>query len=436
MAQYDLTWQMGQYFDPHLVIPLLEFLTDRKLYDDRHILAAKLELLRNTNMVDFMIETHEQLYENVTQDLKDRRTIVVQKLKSMQEETGPIVTILENEQVTELIQNTRERDGRQLLDNLVKDFGFHADMLDTLYRYAKFQYECGNYTAAAEYLYYYRLMVPQNHQNYLNALWGKFASEILVQNWDVARDDLNRLKAYLDNSPFETDLELLQQRAWLIHWSLFVFFNHPKGRDDLIETFLNSANYLSTIQIMCPHILRYLTAAVVLNRKRKQSLKDLVKVIQLESYHYKDPITEFIECLYVHYDFDSAQKKLRECEEVLANDFFLVACLSDFIESARLLIFEMYCRIHQCISIENVAEKLNMQPDDAERWIVNLIRNARLDAKIDAKLGHVVMGTKAVSVYEQVMENTKLLSFRAQSMAFQLEKLHGEKQGPAWGVQF
>lgn len=32
------------------------------------------------------------------------------------------------------------------------------------------------------------------------------------------------------------------------------------------------------------------------------------------------------------------------------------------------------------------------------------------------------MGTKAVSVYEQVMESTKLLSFRAQSMAFQLDK--------------
>ena len=30
-----------------------------------------------------------------------------------------------------------------------------------------------------------------------------------------------------------------------------------------------------------------------------------------ESYTYKDPITEFVECLYVNFDFDSAQKKLR-----------------------------------------------------------------------------------------------------------------------------
>lgn len=33
-----------------------------------------------------------------------------------------------------------------------------------------------------------------------------------------------------------------------------------------------------------------------------------------------------------------------------------------------------------------LAEKLNMTEEDAERWIVNLIRNARLDAKIDSKL--------------------------------------------------
>ena len=32
-----------------------------------------------------------------------------------------------------------------------------------------------------------------------------------------------------------------------------------------------------------------------------------------------------------------------------------------------------------------LAEKLNMEADKAEEWIVNLIRNARLDAKIDSK---------------------------------------------------
>lgn len=46
---------------------------------------------------------------------------------------------------------------------------------------------------------------------------------------------------------------------------------------------LPSSRYLNAIQTMCPHILRYLTTAVITNkdvRKRRQVLKDLVKVIQ------------------------------------------------------------------------------------------------------------------------------------------------------------
>lgn len=102
---------------------------------------------------------------------------------------------------------------------------------------------------------------------------------------------------------------------------------------------------------MCPHILRYLATAVVINRQRRTALKDLVKVIQQESYTYKDPITEFIEHLYVNFDFEGARQKLQECQTVLYYDFFLIACLDEFVENARLMTFETFCRIHQCITI-------------------------------------------------------------------------------------
>ena len=217
-----------------------------------------------------------------------------------------------------------------------------------------------------------------------------------MQNWDTALEDLNRLKEYIDNNTFNTPLQALQQRTWLIHWSLFIFFNHAKGRDLIVEMLLyqnqydkstlkcpifNDINglllfrYLNAIETMCPHILRYLTTAVIINKQnRRTMLKDLVKVIQQvtnvmplesaffflimlfyfhqESYAYRDPITEFIEHLYVNFDFDAAQQKLRQCKDVLLNDFFLVAVLDDFIENARLMIFETFCRIHQCISIK------------------------------------------------------------------------------------
>jgi translation initiation factor 3 subunit E len=33
----------------------------------------------------------------------------------------------------------------------------------------------------------------------LSALWGKLAAEILMQNWDIALEELNRLKEIIDS---------------------------------------------------------------------------------------------------------------------------------------------------------------------------------------------------------------------------------------------
>ena len=94
-----------------------------------------------------------------------------------------------------------------------------------------------------------------------------------------------------------------------------------------------------------------------------------------------------------------------------------------------------------------LATKLNLSEDEAERWIVNLIRNARLDAKIDAKevpllymyhvtpsvieshdhcdiitQGHVIMMSQPQSIYQRVIDKTKGLAFQAQFLAQSIDK--------------
>ncbi|KAI6192744.1 hypothetical protein M3Y94_01321300 [Aphelenchoides besseyi] len=429
-VNYDLTSRLAQFFDLHLVIPLLEFVGPRRIYDVKSLVEMHRNVLSRTNMVDCEIETYAT--GQAPKELSKKRDEILDERRRLNEKCDPMVEILEHEDVKELMDSARDREGNsKVLEHMQQKYDFKVEMLETLYKYAKFQYECGNYAAASVGLYYYRNLVPQNDPNYLNALYGKLASEILCQEWNHAKDDLSKLRAYVESDPFDSEQELLQHRAWLLHWSLFVYFNFSKGRDEVIEMFLNQQPYLNTIQIVCPHLLRYVAVAVVASKnKQKNSLKDLIKIIDSERHNYSDPVTEFLSCLYIDFDFEAAQTKLRECESVLSNDFFLTGCLDDFRESARLLVFEMFCRIHQCISLEMLANRLNMDKSEAERWIVDLIRNYRIEgAKIDSQLGQVVMGTKSTSIHEQVVESTKRLTFRTQQIALQLQKLKSDRKG-------
>ncbi|KAF6152952.1 hypothetical protein GIB67_039659 [Kingdonia uniflora] len=309
MADYDLTKRIAPNLDRHLVFPILEFHQDRELYPDSEIKKAKIELLSQTNMVDYAMDIHKSLFntEDVPQDMVDRRVEVVERLKLLEESAAPLIKFLQNP---------------NMLNELRPDKQYNLQML---------------------------------HDRYQN---------------------------------FSSPLSQLQSRIWLMHWSLFIFFNHESGRNGIIDLFLYD-RYLNAIQTNAPHLLRYLATALVVNKKRRPQLKELIKVIQQEQYTYKDPITEFLECLYVNYDFDGAQKKLRECEDSLG-----FAWLSLML-----------------------AEKLNMKHDEAERWIVNLVRNAKLDAKIDSKSGTVVMEPTHLNVYEQIIESTKALSIRTHKYA-------------------
>ena len=89
----------------------------------------------------------------------------------------------------------------------------------------------------------------------------------------------------------------------------------------------------------------------------------------------------------------------------------------EFIENARLFIFQEFCRIHQTIDLRMLSEKLNMDLDAAELWIANLIRDARLNAKIDSQAGTIVMKQSYASAYEQVLEKTRGLSVRCFQLA-------------------
>jgi translation initiation factor 3 subunit E len=242
------------------------------------------------------------------------------------------------------------------------------DQIAALYNFGQFQYTYGNYSGAADYLYHFRVLSTSTSL-LLSAHWGKLASDILTGKWESALEELNRLREIIESGGTMggAATQQLQSRTWLLHWSLFVYFNHPEGRMLLLETFLAPA-YLNTIQTSCPWILRYLAAAVIISRKTlassasrtaRSSLAQIVKVVQTEEYQYSDPITGFLKELYVDFDFERAQKMLGEADKVLENDFFLGEFRAEFLENARFIVTEAYCRIHQRIDIAYVLARMS-----------------------------------------------------------------------------
>ena len=102
---WELTHQLSQYLDRHLVIPLLEFHTVNGMYKETDLSKGKLELLRETSMVDFYIEEHTKTYpdQDVPQDVRGKRASVVEEFRRLQEETQPLRDIFKAHDVTEQV---------------------------------------------------------------------------------------------------------------------------------------------------------------------------------------------------------------------------------------------------------------------------------------------------------------------------------------------
>jgi len=177
-------------------------------------------------------------------------------------------------------------------DLLAEKHGITAETIEALYRCAKFRYECGEYEIAADFLKYYRELVPVESEQSLRAVWGKFVADIVATRFEDADKDRDELRGAISRASGMSELQSLQHRSWLLHWSLFVFCNLPQGgKELLIEFFLLDSN-LNAITLNCPWLLRYLTAAVLTSKKRHVLTKQLLRILTQESIGYSDPVRD------------------------------------------------------------------------------------------------------------------------------------------------
>lgn len=313
------------------------------------------------------------------------------------------------------------------LDNISSKYQITAEVLDAYYKFSKFKYECGMYKEVEEMLCnFLAIQQPAGTASYVGALWGRLSCHILLAKWGDTVSDLQAVKEAIDVRN-ASHINQLKQRAWLLHWGLFILLSQRDGAEALADLFAEKP-YLQAVENLCPWLLRYYTAAVILSpSRRRTNLRDLLKEIKAMSYQYSDPMTQFLDSLFDQFDFDEAQIKLKECQQLVKNDFFLQKFADKFMHEARMLICEMYCTINRNVDLTMLAEKLQLTDEEAERWMVDIVRGSTqgptVDAKIDSSGRQVLMAPPERSAYKQVIDTTRELTTRSAILGANLENL-------------
>ena len=156
--EYSILPKLIPHLDRHLVFPLLQFL--EQLDDessDNDITTLKFELLKQTNMTDFVGDLFAQIngLSERPQEYVQKREDVLNKREQYQEECSKIQDLLADQDVV----NNFRSDKVANLNYLKENHGVTIEMVNALYDFGQFQYSCGDYNSASELLYQFRILV-------------------------------------------------------------------------------------------------------------------------------------------------------------------------------------------------------------------------------------------------------------------------------------
>merc|ERR1711935_902154 len=192
------------------------------------------------HMVDYAVDTYKSVHgesAEIPQEMEEQKTGVFKQLEDLESGCKPLTDICANgEEKKKLISS-----GKWSLASLSQsvDSKITSEVLEIYRKTSKFQFECGNYQRARDMLETYISLLakpptPENSteedevddyksnnkkQNndkkedignpaiyylksvdtkLLQVLWGRFACEILVEQWEAASVALDAVKAALE----------------------------------------------------------------------------------------------------------------------------------------------------------------------------------------------------------------------------------------------
>ena len=378
-AEYDLTHKIAPFVDIHFLVQPeengpIDFLNNTDYgYGEMDISAAKAALLAKTNLWKPLVEELKFL-GRPTAEAEAKEKALEEQEEILREAAGDALDMFSMEDMLTIKEyvTAGATDPPEKLEKKEKLLA----SLPAYYDYAKFRYEMGEYEEAYIFLNNYIMAIGDRAAfstvRYSNALWGRLGAIILTQQWHLVKDAVEAIDKHImtvkrredgvtptqpspsDPDPIRSmsDREKLQLRTWLLHWCLFAYPQSPDEAakresvgnkwENVLELIFpphddkqgpgnGHDRYRQALQNNAPWLLRYVTTMVILHkhpmserfRSKQQVIKEVISLIEQESYTYQDPITQFLQCLYVRFDFDGAQEKLQACHAVLTNDYIL-----------------------------------------------------------------------------------------------------------------
>lgn len=429
---------------------------------------ARRRVLAATHLYDALLDVTESSGATAVRAKRDKFATSRAKLQAA---CAPLLAVLDDAALTEKLKRDKVRrpffflcaafrfDSWWMQDfhlaYLTSNFGVTDAHVAALYRFAYAEYTCGQYARASALLAHSAALAAPDASQASEQLWGKLACLILLQQPDEALAELLALKERIElktawqagAGPSATvgaaaaALEKLHRRTWLAHYALFVCFGHANGLGVFLDLCMEE-KMLQAIQTVCPHLLRYVGAASVLTRRSRREflravernddatlgVSEMVRNAAASDASDRDPVIVFLRRLFVEHDFEAARADLERCSKMIKADFFLCALHDEFVQNARVLLFESYCRLHERIALPALAQKLGMEHDAAELWLVNMIRDARIDAKIDSANDQIILAPRVVSPHQRVIDKTKGLAFRSSVLLGNLDRTRQHKE--------
>ena len=97
----NLLPKLIKHLDRHLIFPLLQFVAEQEEGDSKEITKAKYELLKTTNMTDYVASLYTEIHDldEAPKEFSTKRQEVLERLDQFEQETAKITDLLSREDV-------------------------------------------------------------------------------------------------------------------------------------------------------------------------------------------------------------------------------------------------------------------------------------------------------------------------------------------------